>query len=240
MNPIEDGAVPARGARAHAVRGSFALAASLLMLACSAPPMARIGAKAPPAVKPVGDVESYKLGKSNLKFEADVRAANAYTISFPGVSGTFDFSPQKPEASSFEVDIQTASAEASWSLVADIARAQFLHVGDHPKAHFQSTALRKNPKGGFTLYGNLSFHGTTKPLSTPAELTVSRCKIALGVEFSIDRHAFGAISESSLESVVSDTVVIRIRADLPRAGAGEACKAAEKARVEQPEGPGSG
>ncbi len=232
MNPIQDGAVPSTAARAHVVRGVAALAAALLVAGCSAPPMARLGAKAPTAVKPVGEVESYKLGKSNLKFEADVRAANAYTISFPGVSGTFDLSPQKPEASSFEVDIQTASAEASWSLVADIARDHFLHVGAHPKARFASTALRKNPKGGYTLYGNLSFHGTTKSLATPAELTIGRCRVALGVEFSIDRHAFGAVSEGSLESVVSDTVVIRIRADLPRAGAGEACKATEKASVE--------
>jgi hypothetical protein len=40
----------------------------------------------------------------------------------------------------------------------------------------------------------------------------------VGTEFTIDRRAFGAISTSSIDAVVSDSVVVRIKGTLPRKG----------------------
>jgi len=191
---------------------------AVALLGCASAPRAELGAKAPDPVLPTGDVERHALGPGNLRVEADVSAGSAYTLRFPTATGTFVFSPRTPEASTVDVSIDTTAAVSSLQLVADIAKDEFLHTSQHPRARFTSAAWRKNKEGGFDLYGTLSLHGTDKTLATPATIVAEPCKLVISVEFAIDRRAFGAISAGSLDPLVSDTVVVRILADVARAG----------------------
>jgi polyisoprenoid-binding protein YceI len=147
-----------------------------------------------------------------------VSAGAAYTIAFPRISGSFTLAPKTPEASAIDILIDTTSAQASWDVVADVAKAEFLHTAQFPEARFTSRALRKKPPAGLMLYGDLSLHGKTLGLSVPLTLSITRCNVGVGTEFTIDRRAFGAISTSSVDAVVSDSVVVRIQGTLPRKG----------------------
>ncbi|NUP09381.1 MAG: YceI family protein [Polyangiaceae bacterium] len=197
--------------------------------ACASPPEAVIGARAPEPVAPKGAVETYELSAAMVSVETDVRAGSAYTIKFPRSTGRLELSPDVPEASSFDIQIDATSAEASWQVVADIARDQFLHVGQFPEARFTSRSLRKGEEGNFVFYGTLVLHGTSQSLSAPMTLQIEPCRVQGFVEFSIDRRSFGVISDGGLDGVVSDTVVVRIGLDVPRKKDGKVDPACAKA-----------
>ena len=114
--------------------------------------------------------EHYDLGPEEASIEADVSAAASYTISFARQHGKLVLAPQKPEASTIEVVVDTTSAEASWDLVAEIAANEFLHVSSFPEARFVSRALRKRQDGAYDLFGELELHGTKKNVVVPATI----------------------------------------------------------------------
>lgn len=189
-----------------------------LLGGCGGAPQATLGVKAPDAVAPSGKTERFELA-GHAKVEADVSAGAAYTLSFPRIDGTLVVAPDNLEASQVDLTIDVTSATASWQLVADVARDEFLHTGQHPQARFVSRALRKADGGEFDLYGDLTLHGVTLPLKTQARLAVEKCAVHTHVEFAIDRRAFGAISSGGLDGVVSDNVVVRIDVAAPRSRA---------------------
>ena len=195
----------------------FCLILSVGTAACASAPQAELGAKAPDAVRVEGEVELFDIA-NRLEVQIDVSAGAAYTITFARVSGSFNFAPKTPEASAIEIVIDTTSAQASWDVVADVAKAEFLHTAQFPEARFASRALRKKVEGGLMLYGDLSLHGKTIGLSVPLTLSITRCNLGVGTEFAIDRRAFGAVSTGSVDAVVSDNVVVRIQGTLPRKG----------------------
>jgi polyisoprenoid-binding protein YceI len=174
------------------------------------------------------DAETYQLGAAEASIEADVSAAASYTLRFPKQRGVLVLSPSRPDASSVEVSVETASAESSLGVVADIARDQFLHVDRFPAAAFRSSSLRRRPDGRYDLYGELELTGTKKSLVVQADLSVSACFVRVDSEFGIDRRVFGAVSDGGLDGVVSDTVVIRIHANVKRRSAPATCVAPDE------------
>lgn len=206
----------------------------VVLVGCASAPQAELGAKAPDAVPVKGAVERFDIA-GRLTVETDVSAGAAYTIKFSNVSGSFTLAPETLEASAIDIVIDTTSAQASWDLVADVAKNEFLHTAEFPQARFASRALRKQPEGALLLYGDLTLHGTTLGVSVPLSLRLGRCTLGVATEFSIDRRAFGAISAGSLDAVVSDSVVVRITGELPRKGPG--CPAGDAAPKEPPPPP---
>ncbi len=182
---------------------------------------------APPQLEVPNDAETYDVSPAQASIEADVSAAAPYTLRFGRGKGTLVLSPSKPEASSVDLSVETASAESSLGVVADIAREQFLHVDRFPAARFRSSALRRRADGRYDLYGELELHGTKKSVEVQADLRVSSCFVTVDSEFGIDRRVFGAVSDGGLDGVVSDTVVIRIRANVKRRAAPATCVAPE-------------
>jgi len=182
---------------------------------CSSAPQATLGAKVPDAVTATGDVERFDLAKV-AHVEGDVSAGAAYTLNFTKVLGTLTVAPKTLEASTLELTIDTTSAESSWQLVADVAKEEFLHTVEFPEARFVSRALRKRAVGGFMLFGDLTLLGKTVSVSVPMTIDLVKCTVTAKTEFAINRRKFGAISPGGLDAVVSDDVVIRISAVLPR------------------------
>lgn len=208
-------------------------ALALTLTACGSLPQATLGVVAPAAQAPSDRVEEYVLAPEQLLVEADVSAAAAYTVSFPRSTGKILLDRGNALGTAFTVDVDVASATASWQLVADVARDEFLHGAQHPRGSFQSVALvdapceqASCPSGRYVVFGDLTLHGTTHRISFPLELRMSECLAETNVEFEIDRQAFGIRNEGPYEPLVSDMVVVRIRAKVPLRDRPATCDAA--------------
>jgi polyisoprenoid-binding protein YceI len=189
---------------------------------CSSAPKATLVTEVPEAVAASSDAEKYELAAGGVTVEADVSAGSSHTLRFTRSSGVVVVSPSRPEASTIDVTVDTTNIETTIPIVADIAKDQFLHVYAHPTARFVSRALRKT-ESGYQMYGDFDFHGTKKSLVVPVAIEVDECRVHLSAEFEIDRRVFGAVSDGSLDPLVSDAVEVRIRVDAPRKNAPAKC-----------------
>ncbi len=200
---------------------------------CTSAVRATMNATAPAAAETSDFLEEYAVAPPLLSVEADVSAGAAYTINFPGSVGTVTLDRKNLAASKIYADVDIASAAASWQLVADIARDEFLHAGAHPRGSFTSVALAPIPCAvepcegpAFTLFGDLVLHGTTRRISMPVDLRVTSCDAIARIEVTIDRQEFGIADDGAYEGLVSNDVVVRIQATVPLKDRAASCTAA--------------
>ena len=90
-----------------------------------------------------------------------------------------------------EVDIDTTSL---WSdndnLTKHLKNPDFFAVNDHPKATFKSTKVEKTD-AGYTITGDLTMLGKTKPVTIPAKAAVAGDTLTLTSEFKIAKSNWG-------------------------------------------------
>lgn len=85
---------------------------------------------------------------------------------FNDFGGEFTYDPDDPSSSEAEITVQTESVDSDHSeRDRHLRNEDFLHVSEYPEARFVSTGFE--PKGGdeYTLEGELTLHGTTRPIS---------------------------------------------------------------------------
>ena len=88
---------------------------------------------------------------------------------FDDFSGTFNFDAAHPEASKVKVDINADSIDSNHAERDKHLRGKdFLDTANHPKAVFESTAVKVNGDKA-TVVGNLTLRGVTKPIEIAAE-----------------------------------------------------------------------
>jgi polyisoprenoid-binding protein YceI len=88
---------------------------------------------------------------------------------FDDFSGTFAYDEANPEASKVTVEINTDSVNSNHAERDKHLRGKdFLDTANHPKAVFESTAVKMNG-GKATIVGNLTLHGVTKEIEIAAE-----------------------------------------------------------------------
>ena len=61
---------------------------------------------------------------------------------------------------------------------------------NHPKATFKSTKIEKGDKG-YTVTGELTMLGKSKPVSFPATITATADGLSVAASFAIDRTQWG-------------------------------------------------
>lgn len=84
---------------------------------------------------------------------------------FNDVTGSYRYDPDKPEASTLQVDIDPASIDTNDAERDKHIRSEdFLDVDEYPEAGFESTGYSGTAEKG-TLKGELTLHGVTKPIS---------------------------------------------------------------------------
>ncbi|BAZ94256.1 uncharacterized protein FOKN1_1871 [Thiohalobacter thiocyanaticus] len=89
---------------------------------------------------------------------------------FNEFEGRFSYDEDKPEASSVEVVIQTASIDSNHAERDKHLRGEdFLEVGKYPEARFVSTGFTEHGDDTATLEGELTLHGVTRPISIEVE-----------------------------------------------------------------------
>jgi polyisoprenoid-binding protein YceI len=142
---------------------------------------------------------------------------------FDEVSATADIDPGHPEAASVEVTISTASIRTNNSVRDnDLRSSNFLEVEKYPTITFKSTGVEPAGPDHFTLNGDLTIKGNTRPVS----LDVTKYgefndpqmghRIAYGATTKINRKDFGLSFSMVLDGriVVSENIDITIEGEL--------------------------
>ena len=89
------------------------------------------------------------------------------------------------------VDIDTDSLFSDDpKLTAPLKNADFFDVKNHPKATFKSTKVEKTG-ATYTVTGELTLLGKTKPVSFPASIAEANGGLSLSTTFAIDRADWG-------------------------------------------------
>ena len=84
---------------------------------------------------------------------------------FDKFNGKFSWDKENPQASTIEVEVETASVDTNWAERDKHLRSpDFLDVEKYPKAAFRSTKYSGDASGG-KLEGMLTLHGVTKPVT---------------------------------------------------------------------------
>lgn len=105
------------------------------------------------------------------------------------------------------VEIQTNSVKTFDQKLTDhLMNEEFLDVNVHPTIVFETTGIDMGEDGA-TLNGDLTLMGTTKPVSIPAEVSVTDGKLSLSGSLKINRSEYGM--DQNLDSV-NDEVEIKV------------------------------
>ena len=142
---------------------------------------------------------------------------------FKNVHGTLDFDPDNPQATSVDV---TIDAKGLWSGEPDrdthLKSADFLDVDKHPTITFKSTKIEPAGTDRYTLTGDLTIKGVTKPVT----LNVVKYgefndpnmghRIGYAAEGQINRKDFGMSFDAMLDGkfIVSNEIKINIEGEL--------------------------
>ena len=89
---------------------------------------------------------------------------------FKDFDGSFSFDEKNPEASKVSVTLNTASVDTNHAERDKHIRSDdFLSVGKHPTATFESTTVKSTGEGAADITGNLTLNGVTKPVVIAAK-----------------------------------------------------------------------
>jgi len=173
------------------------------------------------AVKPSGTVVSLPINPENSKIEfTGSKVTGSHEGGFKKFSGTIDLVGEKPESSSVNVDIETASIYANVDqLTQHLKTPDFFDVEKFPKATFTSTKIEPNAAGGADSYnvtGDFDLHGVKKSITFPATIKVDPDDVEVKSEFSINRKDFGISYAGKADDLIRDGVVIRLDLKAPR------------------------
>ena len=206
-----------------------------------APAVALTVLAAPAAAQSLDDVAAgtYQLDRNHafLTWTVVHNGLSDYTVNFTDFDATLDFNPDEPTASTIEVTINPMGVESNYP--ADykaghpdsefdtwneaLSRGdRFLNADQHGEIKFVSSGAEATGETEGTVTGNLTFLGTTRPVTmdvtyngvTNYPWNGERDTIGFTATTTISRSEFG---QSSLANVISDDVVIEFSGEFLQA-----------------------
>jgi len=106
-----------------------------------------------------------KGAHASIEFKTGHLGYSYLTGRFNTFEGGFSYDPQKPEASTVTVNIDTQSVDSNHEKRDQHLRsADFLDVQKYPKASFVSSSVKVNSDGSMDIAGDLTLHGITKQI----------------------------------------------------------------------------
>ena len=143
---------------------------------------------------------------------------------FDEVSAVADIDPANPEAASVEVTISTASIRTNNGMRDnDLRSSNFLEVEKYPVITFKSTSVEPAGTDKYTLTGDLTIKGNTRPVSLDVtnygefnDPGMMGHRISYGATTKINRKDFGLSFHAVLDGrlVVSEEIQITIEGEL--------------------------
>jgi len=170
-------------------------------------------------------MNGWQLDPYHTQVEFSARHLGMMTVRghFAEVSATADIDPDHPEASSVEVTIEAASVRThNETRDDDLRSSNFLEVDTFPTITFKSTGVEPSGPDRFTLTGDLTIKGNTRPVALEVakygefnDPTMGH-RIAYGAQGQINRRDFGLTFNMILDGrfVVSDEIQITIEGEL--------------------------
>lgn len=146
---------------------------------------------------------------------------------FGEFSGTIEYDPAKPKATSATVTVQLASVDTNEpKRDAHLVSADFFDIAQYPTMTFTSTKVAKADGDELELVGDLTLHGVTKQvvleiegLGQPVTDPWGNYRTGATVTGTINRHDFGVSWNDTLDAggvVVGDEVQLVIEVELIR------------------------
>ena len=154
--------------------------------------------------------QSFALSGDNTKLTFVGSKANGkHEGGFAKLVGTATVSDGNPATLKLEATIETDSLFSDDAkLTAHLKSPDFFSVKDNPKATFKSTKVEKTEKG-YTITGDLTLLGKTKPVTMPATVAVTGDALTFSSDFQIDQTDWGMVyGKGKIDDVVKLKLVI--------------------------------
>jgi polyisoprenoid-binding protein YceI len=164
---------------------------------------------------------TYQIDPSHSGVHFSIRHLMISTVrgSFAGVQGTIVHDSDDPSATTVEaeVDIRTINTNDE-KRDAHLISADFLDAEKFPVMTYKSTKVTKGTGTDYTVVGDLTLHGVTKPVSLSVEETSDpmtdpwgNTRIGVTAKAKLSRSDFGLVWNAALETggvMVGDEVKI--------------------------------
>jgi polyisoprenoid-binding protein YceI len=143
---------------------------------------------------------------------------------FLELTATGEIYPDRPEASSVDVTVQTASIRThNPQRDNDLRSSNFLETDKYPTMHFKSTRIEQTGEDRYSMTGDLTIKGNTRPVTFQVvkygefnDPNMMGHRIGYSAEGKINRKDFGLTFNMLLDGrwVVGDEVQIFIEGEL--------------------------
>jgi polyisoprenoid-binding protein YceI len=198
-------------------RSHTALIAALALIL---PPAALAADTGPPTNFPAGH---YVLDPRHASLIARVKHMGValYSVRFDTLVASFDYNPDRPEATRLEASVDPASLDVGADYSSKFAE-EFLQAPKFPKATFVATGIHVTGPGQGTMSGDLTLMGVTKPVTfnvtligeghEPLPLPLGRRAAGFEATTTIRRSDFGSTFLLN-DNLVGDEVSLQIEAE---------------------------
>jgi polyisoprenoid-binding protein YceI len=164
---------------------------------------------------------TYEIDPTHSGVHFSVRHLMISTVrgSFSGVKGTVVHDPEDPSATTLdvEVDINTISTNDE-KRDGHLKSADFFDAANFPIMSFKSLQVTKGTSASYTVTGDLTLHGVTKPVNLDVEEVSEETKDPYGktrigatAKGKLKRSDFGLVWNAALETggfMIGDDVKI--------------------------------
>jgi len=168
-----------------------------------------------PALTPVPlETGIAKLSPENTRIEfvgthAAPKPPDPRTGSFTKFSGAIEVDPATKSLKAIVMEIDPDSLVTAFDkLTNHLKTPDFLETREYPELKFQSASVEPGAAPDqFLVKGDLTLHGSTKPIAIPVTVAVSDSGVSLKAEFTIDRTEYGM---DKMTEGVEKTVALKV------------------------------
>jgi polyisoprenoid-binding protein YceI len=140
----------------------------------------------------------FEPGHSSVAFAARHMMITIVRGQYKNLKGTLHFDPSDPSHSAVEVMIEAASfSTGEPERDAHLRSPDFLDVENHPTIHFKSTRVEATGFSTYTIAGDLTIRGVTRPVTLeahyygPVDTPFNNTRIGFLATTRIRREDFG-------------------------------------------------
>jgi polyisoprenoid-binding protein YceI len=150
---------------------------------------------------------SFDTSHSNIGFWVRHLVVSKVHGNFTRWSGSMNFDETDPASASVDVTIEAGSIDTREPKRDEHLRsADFFDVANHPELRFRSTKIEQKSLTEFTLHGDLTIRGTTRPVALQVESLGQakdpwgNTKAGFSARTTINRKDFGLTWNQALET----------------------------------------